>query len=185
MLYIKIDIGPWNKMISVNLINRNNIFFHPELFGGEGYAFSVECFSKATEVAIGYMGLYYYRVDNNTSEMSKYRSRTFHSSLKAVEIMNNTINDNKKIHRAIRYAEWNVYVAYLQALIVSKSENDNKNDYALLKRKCRLLAYRSIYASISIKRKLRDLLYIFFPVKIAKFCINKKKIREYSNQKAT
>lgn len=73
MLYANIEIGPWNKLISRDLIETNNIRFHEELFGGEGYAFSVECFQCAEKVAVGYKGVYCYRIDNNTSGMSIYR----------------------------------------------------------------------------------------------------------------
>ena len=176
------EIGPWNKIISRDLLEKNNIRFCNELFGGEGYLFSVEAFSKANRIAVGYKGLYYYRVDNSNSEMSRYRSRTFYSSLRAIEIMMDKFKNDKIIYKAVKYAEWRVYVAYLHALVASNSENENKEDLNVLKKNSKKLAYRNIYAPIPVKRKIKELLYLISPMLVIRYDLRKKTIREFNQQ---
>ena len=47
MLYYNIAIGPWNKLISKELIDKYKIRFNPNLAYGEGFNFSVDCFQRA------------------------------------------------------------------------------------------------------------------------------------------
>lgn len=53
MLYYKLVIAPWNKMISMKLIRDNNLEFCTRFFSGEGFSFSVDCFQRAKRVAVG------------------------------------------------------------------------------------------------------------------------------------
>lgn len=184
MLCGKMEIGPWNKMISMALLEERKIRFHEELFGGEGYVFSIESFSSAKKVAVGYDGMYYYRVDNNTSEMSRYRSRTFYSSTRAIEIMKDEFKNNKKILSAVMFAEWRVYVSFLHALLASGTKKGHANDYRILKKKCRLYAYRNLFAPVSLKMKIKGLLYLVSPVLITKYDLRRQTIRRFSKKES-
>ena len=73
MMYSKMEIGPWSKMISKKVIADNNMVFNEKYFGGEGYLFSVQAFAYSKKVVVGFKGIYNYRVDNYESEMSKFR----------------------------------------------------------------------------------------------------------------
>lgn len=164
MLYANMEIGPWNKMISKKLLNDNKIDFHKELFGGEGYAFSVESFMYAKKVAIGYHGLYHYRIDNYNSEMSKFRIRTAQSSLRAVEIMNNMFkNQNIEVNKALEFAKWNVYNVYIYRMIASDSKKEYIKEYnewrKILKKDINIM----LKAPIDINRKIHTFLIVYMP----------------------
>ena len=73
MLYHKIIIAPWNKMISKKLLNNNKVRFNPDFFGGEGFAFSVEAYQYANKIVKGQKKVYHYRVGDPESGASKFR----------------------------------------------------------------------------------------------------------------
>lgn len=178
MLYGKMEIGPWSKMTSKKLIDDNNISYYIGIFGGEGYAFSVETFAASEKVAVGYKGIYNYRVDNFDSEMSKFRPRALNSSLSAVTIMCDKFkNGSKRLQKATKYAYWRVYVAFLNSMIGSNAQKNYPNEYKLLVKNCRKYAYRSFTADVSLKRKVKDLLYFISPVFVAQINIHKDKKR--------
>lgn len=181
MLYSKMEIGPWSKIVSRELLMNNNIKFHIGIYGGDGYAFSVESFMSAKKIAVGYKGVYYYRVDNYTSEMSKFRPRTLQCSLKAVDIMYDEFNEySKRMSRATKYAKWRVYVAFLNNLVASKLIKDFPEEYKVLIKNSRKYAYRSFTAEVRVKRKIKDLLYFVSPLLVAKINVYKNNKRDFN-----
>lgn len=179
MLNSKMEIGPWSKMISKKLIDDNKISYYVGIFGGEGYAFSVESFAASKKVAVGYKGIYNYRVDNYESEMSKFRPRAFKSSLTAVtKLQSKFKDDSDALKKATNYAYWRVYVAFLNSLVASNAQKRYPDEYKILVRNCKKYAYRSITADVPLKRKVKDLLYFISPVLVAKINNSKDKKRE-------
>lgn len=164
MLYSKIDIGPWNKMISKDLIEKNNIRFHNELFGGEGLDFSVECFMKAKNVAVGLHGIYHYRIDNYTSEMSSFKLRTALSSFNAVKILKNEFkNSSIKLKNALNFSMWNNYNFYFCSMINNNDTKENREYY--LKWKTYLKKNKSILfqSPLSFTTKIKKYLVVISP----------------------
>ena len=182
MLYGKIEIGPWNKLIKREIIEKNNIRFNEELAGGEGYLFSIESFSEATRVAVGHKRVYYYRVDNYKSTMSKFRHNIFHDSLKSVGIMQNKFLGKKKLEKACRYAYWRVYITFLNNLIATGSIKENFNDFNILVHNSRKYAYRSFFAEVPLKRKAKDLLYFVSPSFVARLNVMCNKKRKFNRK---
>lgn len=181
MLYSKMEISPWSKMVSKKVIDKNKIRFYLGIFGGEGYAFSVESFMAANKVAAGYRGVYYYRVDNYSSEMSKYRPRTLKSSLKAVGIMRDEFKGSSRaLNIATKYAIWRVYVSFLDSLIASGMKKEYPEDYRVLVKNCRKKAVISLFADVSLKRKIKDCLYFISPTIVAKINVLRNKKRAFN-----
>ena len=180
MLNSKMEIGPWSKMISKKLIDDNKINYYVGIFGGEGYAFSVETFAASKIVAVGYKGIYNYRVDNYESEMSKFRPRALKSSITAVTKMQARFKDESiALRKATNYAYWRVYVAFLNSMVASHAQKNYPDEYKLLVKNCKKYAYRSITADVPLKRKAKDLLYFISPVLVAKINNSKDKKREF------
>lgn len=179
MLCSKMEIGPWSKMISKELIDNNKISFDENLFGGEGYLFSIDVFVCSDYVSVGYKGVYNYRVDNYNSEMSKFRVRTYNSSLRAVKIMEKRYaKKSEKLKKAIKYAYWRVYVSFLNSMIASSSMKKNPEIYRELVLNCRKYAWVSFGAMVPLKRKIKDMLYFLSPTLVAKVNVLKNKKRK-------
>lgn len=183
MLYANVEIGPWNKLISKKLIEKNNIRFHEELFGGEGYAFSVECFQCADRVAVGYKGVYCYRIDNNTSGMSIYRSSVANSSIKAINIMEKGMClHTKNMKNALKYARWNVYFVMLIIMRRSKAEGENGDQYNRFLKQCRKYPFSANFGPLTIKRKIKGMLCWISPKISIYISTRKKSDREYDGK---
>ena len=190
MLNGLIEIGPWNKMISKKLLVDNAISFNTRLFGGEGYLFSIDCFMKAKKVAVGYKGIYHYRIDNYSSEMSKFRIRTALSSYKTVDILKEKYkNKTKKMDIALNFAEWDAYYVFLIKMIASNSIEKHKSEYKKWKRKLKKDISYLLKAQIPICRKIKYLIIVFFTTLFILFkrvknrIIKNKKDRDYSKSK--
>lgn len=180
MLYGKMEIGPWNKMISKKFLDEHGIKFYEDIFGGDGYAYSVESFANTNKVVFGYKGIYYYRVDNYNSETSKFRPRTFECSKKAVRIMMEEFKENRRLRKATKYALWNVYIYYLNTLVASNTKEKYKDEYKELRKYARMYAYRVIFAEVSFKRKIIGLSYFISPSLAATILSRHNKRRKFN-----
>ena len=181
MLYTNVDIGPWNKMIKKKLLEDNQITFNEELFGGEGYCFSIDSFMHANKIAVGYKGIYHYRIDNYESEMSKFRLRTAESSFKAIEILLKKYQyESKTLDKALNFASWNVYCYFLKALAMSGEIEKYKDNYQEWKSKIRKNFPVLLCAPTNIKEKIKMILLCISPKLTCKILKISKKGREYN-----
>ena len=181
MLYAKMEIGPWSKMVSKETIDKARVRFPKGIYGGDGYVFSVRSFMAADKVAVGYKGIYYYRVDNYESEMSKFRPRTLKSSIEATNIMYKEFSGaSKKMKRATKYAQWRVYVSFLNNLLASGTVKDYRDIYKMLVKNSRKYAYRSFCAEVSMKRKIKDAFYLLSPTLVTIYNVKKNKKRDFN-----
>lgn len=182
MLYYKFVIAPWNKMISRDLIEKNNLRFDKRFFGGEGFLFSIECFQRAKKVAVGSEKVYYYRLDNADSGMTKYKESVIVSSLSAQKIIREKIIDKTPdIMKACDYADWHTHYDCLNTFIGCNAISENKELYKEIKHFCKKNAFRQFAAPISQKEKFKVLLYWINPYWGAKI-INKLRKRKFTKQ---
>lgn len=183
MLYMNIDIGPWNKIISRKIIDENDLRFNSELFGGEGFEFSVKCFMHTDKIAVGHKGGYYYRVDNYESEMSDFRVRTAKSSFKAIGIMrDNYYGKAGKLDKALDYASWEVYSVFLSSMIFARKEKEYSNEYKNYKKELRRnFKWKFLVCPAPIKHRLKNFLCMISP-KCLRFVMRVANagIREYN-----
>lgn len=180
MLYYNIIIGPWNKMISRDLIEANNIRFNPNFFGGEGFSFSVECFQRADRVAVGAKKVYLYRVDNSESGTTKFSLNMMYSNLNAQKYMADTlVNPNKKLLNACKYSNWHTCCDNLNTIIGCKVIKENKGLYKEMKKICRKDALCGLAANIPFKEKIKEILYFISPY-LASKTINHFRKRKFT-----
>lgn len=182
MLYYKFFIAPWNKLISKKIIDDYNIQFNTELFGGEGFAFSIECFQRANKVAVGNRKYYYYRVNNPNSGMTKFKMPVIESSIKAQEyIKKQIIFDDKRMQDALDYGKWHTYTDCLNEFIGCEVEKKYKKEYKKIEEYCHKNAKKSMKAPVSKKEKIKIFLYAISPNMAAKV-INKFRKRKFTKE---
>ena len=183
MLYYNFVIAPWNKMISRNLIEKNKIRFHEELFGGEGFVFSVECFLAARRVTVGSRKVYNYRVDNLNSGMTRFSTRIVESSLIAQSYLRDLASGKSpELMKACRYANWHTNVDCFNMMRGCKVVKKYPEMYKQLKTVCRRDALVGLGAPIKLKEKLKGIMYFVSPV-IAAGVINKMRLRKFTVDK--
>lgn len=180
MLYYNIVIAPWNKMISLDLIRKNNLKFNPELSFGEGFNFSVDCFQRANRVAIGHRKVYQYRVDNPNSVMTKFSLKLVQGSIRAQEVIKeNLVTRSKDMLKACKYANWHTYCDCFNTIVGSGVAKKYPELYKKIKKVCRKDSLCALGAPISLKEKIKSLIYFISPF-IASKLINHFRIRKFT-----
>lgn len=183
MLYHKLVIAPWNKMISRKIIDENNIKFNEKFFNGEGFAFSIECFQFAKKVAVGQKKIYHYRVGDPESGASKYKESSVISSITAqTYIKEKLIFDDKETLKSWEFSNWHTHCDNFNMIIGCGAKEHNKDLYYKIKKVCQKDALCALGAPISIQQKFRGILFKISPILAAKI-INKFRVRKFKQAK--
>lgn len=180
MLYYNVVIAPWNKMISCDLIRKNNLRFNTKLAFGEGFNFSVDCFQRANRVAVGHRKVYNYRVDNPNSVMTKFSMRLVTGSIEAQKcIKENLVEKTPELLKACRYANWHTYCDCFNTMVGCNVAKKHKDIFKQVKKVCRKEAFCVIGASVPKKEKIKGLVYFISPYLAAKL-INNFRVRKFT-----
>ncbi len=164
MLYHKIVIAPWNKMISRKLIVENDIKFNTAFFCGEGFAFSIECFFKANRIAVGNKKVYHYRVGHPESGASKFRLSMIHSSIEAQKYIKLLfVNPSDALLKAWYFSNWHTHCDCLNIMVGCGKTKEYQDLYQSIKGVCKKDALCALDAPISISQKVRGILFKISP----------------------
>lgn len=184
LLYYNVVVSPFNKLFSKKLIEKNRLRFNIELAFGEDFNFAVDCFQRANKVVVGHRIVYNYRVDNKNSAMNKFKERLVDDNIKAQEsIRHNLINPNPELLEACRYANWHTCCDCLNTIIGCDVKDKYNEKYKMLKKVCRKDAFSVFKAPISLKNKIKGIVYFLSPYLAAKI-INKFMIRKFTISKS-
>ena len=164
MLYYRLVVAPWNKLIKRELIERNNIRFDERFFGGEGFLFSIQCFLCAKKVVVGNCRYYNYRIDNVTSGMTKFSLKVINSCIDAQKVMKELLSkQNEKLVVAGRYANWHTYCDCLNTLVGCQVVKRHKELYKNIRTVCKKEAVVVLHAPITLKEKMKGIVYMISP----------------------
>jgi glycosyltransferase involved in cell wall biosynthesis len=182
MLFYNVVIAPWNKMISRSLIEMGSLSFHERLFGGEGFCFSMDCFQRAERVAVGSREVYYYRVDNADSGMTKFSLGIIKSSIQAQkQIYSDLVEKTDRMRFACRYANWHTHCDCLNMIIGCHAVRGHLGLYRQIKKVCRRHALTSLRAPIPKKEKIKGVCYFLSPF-ITACMINHFRMRKFTRE---
>lgn len=180
MLYHKIIIAPWNKMISRKLLNDNHVRFNPDFFGGEGFAFSIQSYQYAERIAVGRRLVYHYRVGDPESGASKFRESTIHSSINAQQYIKDTfVHATPELLKSWHFSNWHTYCDCLNIMVGCDVVKQYPELYGKLSAVCQKEAGCALVAPISLQQKLRGVLFKINPYIAAKV-INHFRVRKFS-----
>lgn len=180
MLYHKVIIAPWNKMISRKLLDDNHVRFNPKFFGGEGFAFSIEAYQYANRIAKGQKKVYHYRVGDPESGASKFRVSSVESSINAqIYIKEKFVKRTQELLKAWNFSNWHTYCDCLNMMVGCKATNDFPDLYNALKKKCRKDALCALEAPVSLQQRLRGILFFISPYTSSKI-INHFRVRKFT-----
>ncbi|MCM1101492.1 MAG: hypothetical protein NC398_08905 [Acetatifactor muris] len=182
MLYHKVVIAPWNKMIRRDLIIDNNLCFNPRLSCGEGFAFSVQAYQYAERIAVGNRKVYHYRVGDPESVASKFKKETILSSVNAQKYIRDTfIQKTPQLMKAWEFSNWHTYCDCLNVMIGCGAQERCPELYNSLKKVCRDQALCALKAPVSAQQKFRGILFKINPY-MASTIINLFRIRKFAKK---
>ena len=180
MLYYKIFIASWNKLFKRKLLVDNNILFNKNIHFGEGFNYSVDAFLKANKVCITSLNKYYYRVDNESSVMTKFSLNQITGSIGAQKHLQEKYdNIDAEISKALKYANWHTYFDCLNSIIGTNNVKNNVELYKKIKKVVRSDAKCAFSAPISKKEKMKALVCSISPVLASKLA-NKFRRRKFN-----
>ena len=184
MLYHKIIIAPWNKMISKKLLDENSVKFNEAFFGGEGFAFSIQSYQYAKRIAVGKRKVYHYRVGDVDSGASKFRLSSIKSSIEAQQFIKNTfVNPTDEMLKAWRFSNWHTYCDCLNMMVGCNATKEYPREYEKLKKVCRKYALSALCAPVSTQQRARGILFKISPF-LASKVINTFRIRKFESLSA-
>ncbi len=173
ILYPKISVGVWNKIYKRDFIEKYKLRFDTNLFTAEGFRFVTTAVQKTEKIGVGKKKVYYYRLNNSESAVTKYDIR---QSLGAINACNDIERDltirTPKIINAYNHQLWWNHFWNIRQIIALKLIKTNKNE---LKNSVRFVKYNAKKAIIdekNIKRKLKYYVAGIFPIMTA-YCTNK------------
>lgn len=183
MLYYNVTIGPWNKMISRKLIEENKLRFNSSFLSGEGFSYSISCFQKASRVAVGHRKVYFYRLDNPNSVMTKFNLKRIKSSIEAQKyIQSLLLEDMPELLQACKYANWHTCCDCFNMMLGCQVTKQYPKFYQQIKRVCQRDALCALKAPVPYKDKIKGILYFINPFIAAKL-INQFRIRKFTIEK--
>ena len=184
LLYYHIKMSCWSKLFRRKLIEESGIEFQSQLFCGEGFNFCTECFLKAEKVAIGFKTIYYYRVDNPNSAMTKFNINLIRNGLCAIERIEAIIKkDAPELLNACYYTKWHTNCDFLNNMIGCNKKKQYYEEYKAMKRCCRNMAVYAITAPVALKDKLKGIAYWISPY-ITAIGINRLRPRKFEKDEA-
>ncbi len=181
MLYHKIVIAPWNKMIKKSLIDDYKIRFNENFFNGEGFAFSIGCFVYAKNVVCGYKKVYHYRVGDPQTGASKYKKEYLISSITAQKyIRDEYLKNDKSLIKAWKYSNWHTHCDAFNVMVGCNAKKCDPSLYKMLKREIHAFSIKAIFAPVNLNQRFRALMFTFNAYLSAKV-INRFRIRKFSS----
>ena len=162
ILCYKINIGVWNKIFSLDFLKRNNIYFNPKQFMGEGFYFNVLAFLQATKVAVGLRRIYYYRRDNEKSATTKFSEQKWINALESLQDIKQyllSISASERIKRAWLFANWRTNSDALDLIILSKNTKKCSELFSRTKKLVKHDALTSFKTETSKKERIRSLCF--------------------------
>lgn len=182
MLYHKIIIAPWNKLVSRDIIMKKNVRFQLQFFNGEGFAYSIECFQHAKRVVRGQRKVYHYRVGDPNSGASKFRLHSVESTIASqIYIRDILINKTPEIMKAWAFSDWHSHCDAFNMIVGCGVEKKYPKHYKEIGDYCHKYASRAFSAPISLQQKLRGVLFKINPYMAARI-INHFRIRKFQKE---
>lgn len=164
ILCYKIPIGVYSKIFRKDFLLKNNIEFLTELCMGEGFNFNVTSFGCAKNIAVGNRKIYFYRRDNENSVTNVFNRQKFDNGLYAIELIKKNLpTSNKRLVRAIRFANFRTHTDVYDLIVLSGAKKENKDLYDSCRQEIRKSWWSCFLVPTSFFQKLRSTIIFICP----------------------
>lgn len=176
LLCYKSPIGVYSKIFKKSLLNKNNIRFFEDVYIGEGFNFNALCFQYANKIIRSTERIYFYRRDNESSAMTKFKKDKCIMALHAIDL----IKDNLKIRtqrvlKAWNFAHWHTHFDMYCWIYNSGTQKQHVDLYNTCKKVSRHNATVAFSVPTKQSERIRGLLGLIAPVIVAKLMLWRSK----------
>lgn len=155
ILYGKITVGCYSKMFKRTLLNEKSIRFYKDVKIGEGFNFNVLAFCHSENVVVSQHKVYYYRLDNANSAMSKFSIEKCKLGLEAIDIIrDNLVIKSDKLLSAVDFAEYSTLGSMFDWMVMANARQDYPKLYNDWSQRIKSLSKKVISAPTSRKLKV-------------------------------
>ena len=164
IIYLRMVLGPWNKIYSMRTIQEHNIRF-PEHWFGETLHFASTVAYYSNIIGMGHRKVYNYRLDNANSGTTQFNVETRLLSLEnAVNLQHCVFSKNHNIMKAIKWHIHACYFTLLVNIIGCKEIEKYKLEYNYSIKYLRHQGLTILMDSeVDIKEKMRIIARAYFP----------------------
>lgn len=156
LLYKMTVVSCFSKIFKRSFLIKRNIKFIDNLFIGEGFNFNVLAFNNTNTIAFSNKPIYFYRINNPNSAMTKVNVNKIFNGLLALNYLEKTLKQrSNRIEKALNYAKWHTNFDFLMTMLSGKNIGSNEelfNNLVLETKKGRQVS-KSL--PISLKEKLK------------------------------
>lgn len=169
ILYPRFAVGCWNKIYSLDMVRRNNLRFDVP-WSGEGMYFASMAASYSNHVGVGHKKVYHYRMNNETSAMTKYNVQIGINALYNIKNIKKKISTRTpKVMHAIDWHIWKNYNFLLRLIIATNSKKKYWKEYLTCLFMIRWLLPKAVLGTeFSRQEKIQFVKRAINPVKYAK-----------------
>ncbi|HGS4667549.1 TPA: glycosyltransferase family 2 protein [Vibrio cholerae] len=164
----RIEIGCWNKLFRRSFIMDNKLEFPTNFYMGEGLSFIMNAAKSANVIAAGNKKVYYYRKDNAQSATTVVNVKKYINALQAIDAIDISVEYKSKdllksfaLHRAL------TTMGALSAMVLTNNIMQYAGEFISFKREIRKNAFLLLGSKITIRQKL----------KVVIFCLNPKLLK--------
>lgn len=155
ILYGKITVGCYSKMFKKSLLDVKKIRFFEDVYIGEGFNFNVIAFCASDRVAISQHKVYYYRLDNAGSAMTKFNIKKCEMAIKAIDIIRENLSiHTAKLSRAVDFADWTTHGSMYDWMVMANIRKQYPDMYYKCEKKVHKLAPKAIFAPTTLRVRI-------------------------------
>lgn len=176
ILCYKVPIGVYSKMFKRSFVEMYHLRFLEDVFIGEGFNFNAACFQRANKVVLSTERIYFYRRDNESSAMTKFREDKCRMALKAIDIIKeNLVIKTSRILKAWNFANWHTHFDMYCWIVNAKAKTSNVKLYKKCRKISRWKAYFAFCVPTKKSERIRGMLGILSPLIVAKLMLWRSK----------
>ena len=181
ILDYKHHIGSYCKLIKTSVVFNNNLRFNEKLSFGEGFNFTIDCFQKSNIIVCSKAKLYYYRLDNPNSVMTKFSVRQIEGNIEAIKLIQKKLSYDLKYNKHCDYAYWHTCCDCLNSIIGTSNHNKVKQLYKSIYKDVRKYALSVFKVPVPKIDKIKGIMYLVNPFITSKI-INHFRIRKFTKE---
>lgn len=179
-LYYKIrTVAVFNKIYRAGLLSTGGMRFNPDFFMGEGFNFNIRAYQQSAKIAIGHKRVYWYFKENSASATSKFSMEHIENGLASIEDMQHVIGGrDKSVINAWKYAKYHTICDFYAGMIRHDKKVDFPARYNQFSRYIRLHIIDALRAPVSLKEKIRPLIFAIVPGAMIYMMISNRYLRK-------
>lgn len=164
----KIYMAVWNKIYSLDYINRLNIRFDESIWYAEGMHFNIQCLVHSDYIIAGNMKVYHYISNPNSAMRKGFNINNEKCALKSLDYQRDILRKNMYDTQCLEFHYMMVNFMILCGILENKFENIYSNEITECKDNLKLRKKIPLCIELNLKQKIKWFVIGCFPKQMAR-----------------